>query len=220
MDYADRTTRKGGVYLGKVYENPIGLDIGKESKEYFNSEDHALQGGGPNATNNYVGPAWVPNENGDVGGKCKREPPPNTSAKTFTLRGFVKGKQHNFEATKVGKWVMDVRVAKDFILMRDAAARDDIPLIIKSAFRTMQEQEYFYCKYKKGTGNAAARPGTSNHQSGVALDLNTLGLNGSKSRGAGKVYDWLAQNAATYGFKRISLEHWHWEHQPSLQSRG
>ena len=220
VDYADRTTRKGGVYLGKVYENPIGLDIGKESKEYFNSEDHAFQGGGPNATNNYVGPAWVPNADGGGGGKCKREPPPNTDGATFSLRGFVKGKQHTFNATKVGKWVMDVRVAKDFILMRDAASRDGIPIKIKSAFRTMQEQEYFYCKYKNGTGNAAARPGRSNHQSGVALDLNTLGLNGSKSRGTGKVYDWLAQNAATYGFKRISLEHWHWEHQPSLQSRG
>jgi LAS superfamily LD-carboxypeptidase LdcB len=109
---------------------------------------------------------------------------------------------------------MDVRVARDFIRMRDAAARDRVPLKIISAFRTMQDQEYFYCKYKNGTGNPAAKPGHSKHQSGVALDLNTIGFD--IKRGKGIVYDWLAKNGATYGFKRILSEHWHWEHQPSL----
>ena len=218
VDYADRTTRKGGVYLGKVFENPIGLDVEEDTNKYFDAEGHRLQGSGPTATNNYVGPAWVPNPDGGGGGKCKREAAPNTSGATFSLQGFVDGKQYTFNATKVGKWVMDVRVAKDFILMRDAAAREDITLIIKSAFRTMQEQDYFYCRYKNSNGNAANKPGHSNHQSGVALDLNTLGVNGSKSRGTGKNYEWLVKHAEDFGFKRIASEHWHWEHQPSLES--
>jgi len=114
---------------------------------------------------------------------------------------------------------MDVRAATDFIRMRDAAARDEVELEIVSAFRTNEEQAYFYCKYKNEKGNAANKPGHSNHQSGVALDLNTLG--GSKldkSRGTGKVYEWLAKHAEDFGFKRIASEHWHWEHQPSLES--
>jgi len=118
----------------------------------------------------------------------------------------------------VGKWIVDVRAARDFIRMRDAAARDKVTIKIVSAFRTMQDQEYFWCKYKNGTGNPAARPGTSNHQSGVALDFNTLGVKGNKKRGRGAVYNWLAKHAAEYGFKRIALEHWHWEHQPSLRA--
>ena len=32
VDYDDRTTRRGGVYLGKVFENPIGLAVGNKSK--------------------------------------------------------------------------------------------------------------------------------------------------------------------------------------------
>ena len=218
VDYDDRTTRRGGVYLGKVFENPIGVDVGKNSLNYFDAQGNSLQGTRPNATNNYVGAAWVPNEDGQGGGKCKREPAPNTSGATFSLQGFVKGKQYTFQATKVGKWVMDVRAARDFIRMRDAAALDLITLKIVSAFRTMQEQDYFYCKYINENGNAANKPGESNHQSGVALDLNTLGKDGSKSRGTGRNYEWLAKNAKKYGFKRIASEHWHWEHQPSLES--
>jgi len=218
VDYDDRTTRRGGIYLGKVFEIPIGLDIQENTKKYFDPKGNRLQGSGPTGTNNYVGAAWVPNPDGG-GGKCKRERPPNTDGATFTLRGSVKGKQYTFNATKVGKWVMDVRAARDFIRMRDAAARNEVKLEIVSAFRTNEEQAYFYCKYKNEKGNAANPPGESNHQSGVALDLNTLGASKiDKSRGTGKVYEWLAKHAEDFGFKRIASEHWHWEHQPSLES--
>jgi hypothetical protein len=58
--------------------------------------------------------------------------------------------------------------------------------------------------YLNGTGNLAAKPGYSNHQSGHALDLNT------SSAG---VYAWLEHHGATYGFKRtVPSEIWHWEY--------
>jgi len=215
VDFADRTTRSGPVYLGKVFDNPVGLDISITTADAFSPGNNQLNGNSPNATNNYTPGAWKPNSNTAFAGGCKRQPKPDTSGKSFTLHGFVLGKSYTFEATKIGKRIMDVRVAKDWIRMRDAAAREDVTLWIRSAFRTMQDQEYFYCKYKNGTGNSAARPGFSNHQSGVALDLNTgPGIN--KARSNTKEYNWLAKHGATYGFKRIRSEHWHWEHQPSL----
>lgn len=59
------------------------------------------------------------------------------------------------------------------------------------------------------TGNLAAVPGTSNHQNGIAVDLNT----GAKAGSA--VYDWLVANAWKYGFIRtVKKERWHWEFRP------
>jgi hypothetical protein len=91
--------------------------------------------------------------------------------------------------------------------MRIAAARSGVHLRIVSGFRTMPEQEYLYNCYRTkrcNRGNLAARPGYSNHQNGLALDLNT------KDRG---VLRWLNANGANYGFRRtVRSEPWHWEY--------
>lgn len=42
---------------------------------------------------------------------------------------------------------------------------------VKSGLRTRSEQAELYRKYLNGTGNLAARPGTSNHESGRAADV-------------------------------------------------
>lgn len=63
-----------------------------------------------------------------------------------------------------------------------------------------------YITKQCNNGNLAAKPGTSNHGVGLALDLN--------SGGAG-VYNWLKNNGHAYGFIRtVSSETWHWEHRP------
>ena len=49
----------------------------------------------------------------------------------------------------------------------------------------------------------AARPGTSNHGLGRAVDVN-LGTSPGAS-------DWLRKNGARYGFHTIPREPWHWE---------
>jgi uncharacterized protein YcbK (DUF882 family) len=48
-------------------------------------------------------------------------------------------------------------------------------LTIVSGNRTRQEQEVLYQKYLNGTGNLAAKPGTSNHEHGDAADVNIKG---------------------------------------------
>jgi hypothetical protein len=159
--------------------------------------------------------------------KCIRPTRPTPGmGETWQQKGFLRGKEYIFEATMFGKHILDVRAAKAFTQMSERAAKEDVNIKITSAFRLPEEQEYFYCKYKQGTGNVAARPGYSNHQSGVAMDLNTKGAPNDKairrktkiSTGQGKVYEWLTKNAAKYGFRRIKIEHWHWEHIPSLNA--
>ena len=45
------------------------------------------------------------------------------------------------------------------------------PLGARSSYRTFAEQQYFWDLYQSGRGNLAARPGTSNHGWGNAIDL-------------------------------------------------
>lgn len=45
-------------------------------------------------------------------------------------------------------------------------------IIVASAFRSRAKQEELYRLYLSGRGNPAAKPGTSKHESGLAIDLN------------------------------------------------
>lgn len=91
-------------------------------------------------------------------------------------------------------------IAKQFDSMVAAAKQDGVNITITSGARSRAEQEKLYAAYKNGTGNLAAKPGTSNHESGDALDL-----------GPPAAYGWLKQNAGRFGFKNsIPSEPWHW----------
>ena len=60
-----------------------------------------------------------------------------------------------------------------------------------------------------------ARPGKSNHGTGLAVDLNT---GKGSAAAASPVYHWLAHNSWKYGFVRgVKSEEWHFEHWPSLK---
>lgn len=58
-----------------------------------------------------------------------------------------------------------------------------------------------------------ARPGYSNHNSGIAIDLN---CKGAKFGGVVfPIYEWLVLNAYKFGFVRtVTSEEWHWEYRP------
>ncbi len=91
--------------------------------------------------------------------------------------------------------------------MRAAAKKNGNNLRIISGFRTMDKQKELYGMYQRGTGNLAAKPGYSNHQNGIALDLNPE---------EGNNYSWLARNGAKFGFCRtVPSERWHWEYRPT-----
>lgn len=87
-------------------------------------------------------------------------------------------------------------------------------LSVNEAYRDLTTQEHYWtCGCTTGP---AARPGTSNHGWALAIDINgTSGNGGSyEARKTTAVYQWMAANAPTFGFREnVSIrEAWHWEY--------
>ena len=85
--------------------------------------------------------------------------------------------------------------------MQQAAWNDGINLWIASGFRSYAQQKTLYDNYVARDGKAAAdtysaRPGHSEHQTGLAFDIN----NPSSSFNGTKEAQWIAKNCANYGF--------------------
>ncbi len=49
-----------------------------------------------------------------------------------------------------------------------------------------------------------AKPGKSNHEKGLAIDLHNAGSRGTEA------YQWMAANAGRFGIKNLPSESWHW----------
>lgn len=82
-----------------------------------------------------------------------------------------------------------------------AAKNEGINLFLKSGYRSYSTQKTLYNNYVARDGVAAAdrysaRPGHSEHQTGLAFDLNSL----DQSFGETKEGKWLAENCHKYGF--------------------
>lgn len=97
--------------------------------------------------------------------------------------------------------------AQSFKAMRAAAAADGIDISITDSYRDYDEQvDLVRRKGLYSQGGLAARPGTSNHGWGMAVDMDvtTAGL------------AWLRTNGAGYGWvEAVPREPWHWEFQPA-----
>lgn len=88
-----------------------------------------------------------------------------------------------------------------FVDMSDRAKEDGISLKIISAYRSNEFQAYLYDKYKTNNGekNAdrySARPGHSEHETGLAIDINDV----SQAFENTKAFKWLQENAHNYGY--------------------
>ena len=88
-----------------------------------------------------------------------------------------------------------------FDVMASAASNEGISLWIASGFRSYSRQKALYNNYvnqdgKEEADTYSARPGHSEHQTGLAFDLNQVDRNfGNTPEGI-----WLAKNAWKYGF--------------------
>lgn len=85
--------------------------------------------------------------------------------------------------------------------MKAAAADAGHRLFIRSAYRDFAWQSDLFASYVKSHGQSAAerfsaRPGHSEHQTGLAIDINSL----SQSFGATDAGRWVAAHAHEYGF--------------------
>lgn len=88
-----------------------------------------------------------------------------------------------------------------FSKMKAAAQKDGVNLFIVSGFRSYDTQKRIYNNYVSRDGKAkadtySARPGSSEHQTGLAMDLNSL----KTSFGETKEGKWLSKNCYKYGF--------------------
>ena len=125
-----------------------------------------------------------------------------------------------------GSGKLEPRTYEAFKLMCDNALLENIKLKSISAYRSYSTQNSLYKSYVKrdGTQKAdtySARPGHSEHQTGLAIDVNTTS---SKVHFENtKEYDWLINNAYKYGFilrypnnktyiTGYKYEPWHWRY--------
>lgn len=88
-----------------------------------------------------------------------------------------------------------------FYEMQKAAQADNIRIFVRSGFRSYIDQRIIYNDYVARDGKDAAdrysaRPGHSEHQSGLAVDLNSIDTDFAATP-EGK---WLHENAYKYGF--------------------
>jgi hypothetical protein len=125
--------------------------------------------------------------------------------------GYESGSPRRICVATVDGKMVEINTANAYLAMKAAASRDGVSMYIVSGFRTMEHQRQLYNLDLAGRGNLAAPPGYSNHQNGLALDLNTSDPG---------VYNWLARNASRFGFRRtVPSEEWHWEHNGSAAAR-
>lgn len=107
---------------------------------------------------------------------------------------------------------MTLTTLEPYLRMVAKAKTDGAHVAIVSGFRSFPEQALLFQGFQQGLPgfNLAARPGFSNHQNGIALDIDV---------GGGKdtpIYRWLCANATSFGFVRtVNGEPWHWEFDPA-----
>ncbi len=112
-----------------------------------------------------------------------------------------------------GKAVVNSRVSGAVFAMVEAAKKDGVTLAAISSFRTMSHQQSL-CSGNAlcsgGTYTKVAKPGTSNHQLGAAIDFGG-GLPSTPGPIAGnQFWGWLSKNADKFGYKNYPAEAWHW----------
>ena len=95
--------------------------------------------------------------------------------------------------------LMSPSIARGFDRMVAAAKRAGISLVINNSYRSYQEQVVLWNQFGRDPARVA-RPGTSNHQTGKAIDfVNTPGA-----------WTWLKANAHKFGLKNYPPEAWHY----------
>ena len=131
---------------------------------------------------------------------------------------YLIDKKHNIGSDYIPKDLMPVKnnelwnVSRNDLSLRPesykaleelsrAALSDGIKLLVSSTYRSYKYQEGLFNRYVKQDGLAlaerySARPGTSQHQLGVAIDFGSI----TDDWGDTKMGKWVYDNAARYGW--------------------
>ena len=128
---------------------------------------------------------------------------------------------------------VDTRIYPALQEMFDAARNDGVYPVVAAGYRTAEKQQslweekaaqleaagYTAAEAKREAETWVAAPGTSEHQLGIAVDINADGV---QSAGY-EVYEWLEENAWEYGFilryppdktevTGVNYEPWHYRY--------
>jgi hypothetical protein len=120
-----------------------------------------------------------------------------------------------------GAALVNSRVSANFVDLAKKAKAAGHPLSATSSFRTMQHQTDLCnqdSRCPNGDYTYVAKPGTSNHQMGLAIDFNLRNVKANTTSCVGRaeapgdgMWDWLNNNAAQNGIHQYANESWHWE---------
>jgi D-alanyl-D-alanine carboxypeptidase len=153
----------------------------------------------------------------------------------LVLVNFDNKMPDNFQNIIVNKFnvTMDSRIVTPYQKMRDAAEKDKIHIWISSGFRNSATQQQLFTEeiqsfsrtglsYNDAVNKAAksvARPGYSEHNTGLAIDINGVldNFDGSPA------FKWMQKHAQEYGFvlryqkdkqdiTKIKYEPWHYRY--------
>ena len=108
-----------------------------------------------------------------------------------------------------GKKQLRKEAYDEFVRMVDDAKQDGVTFYAESAYRSFSYQDKIYKNYVYNNGSEkaekyAARPGFSEHELGLAIDLANIWTITSK----GEEYKWLSKNAHKYGYIFRYKEEW------------
>lgn len=98
-------------------------------------------------------------------------------------------------------------IKPDLVQMFADAKNQNLSLVMNSGFRSSQKQAFYYNNYVRQSGEAAAnrfsaKPGYSEHQTGLSLDISYANRRCylEECFGETEAGKWLAENAHKYGF--------------------
>ena len=83
-----------------------------------------------------------------------------------------------------------------YVSMWNAANKEGLRLLVNSSYRTFEDQQN---EYDMSNDDYASRPGFSEHQTGLALDIVTDNIIGNEFENTDE-FKWLQENAHLYGF--------------------
>lgn len=103
-----------------------------------------------------------------------------------------------------GGFVLSQKAAPSFVALMDAASAAGVALAVTSSYRSYGSQVSTYAYWVNTSGKAgadtySARPGYSEHQTGLAFDISSNGCVLS-CFGSSTAYSWMQANASQYGF--------------------
>lgn len=130
-------------------------------------------------------------------------PRPTSAGPTRVANAYRNGRATTVRLAPVGNGqYLAVEAAGKYKQMLAAARAAGVSLSSTSGFRTHAQQAALFRRYGAGR---AARPGYSNHQQGLSMDIG-----GVRSYGT-RAYKWLQANAGRFGFVNdVRGEYWHW----------